>query len=1332
MIQKDTRENTKQDGGGSPRQPLDILKDFKQRSWIQNWTYTWVLRTINFAQNNELKIEDIGELSIENTTKYHASNYDTSKIGLTTSQDSDRSHPDGTLIKVLLKAYRWPLVFIFVMKMCALVLENINLHFLGYILSYIEGENDEQNRAIFCVCIMALFEFLSRGVRANSDKMQMNYSNRMKASASSLVYSKMFKISSATNKHYQKGKVQNIINQDCGNIIEFIWALPYILSVPFATLINFYSLYIYIGKVIWAPLIILAASMVLCYYMLAIHTYYKKKRKGKDDRRSTILNEIIDSITVIKTNCLIQCFQEKLGTLRKKQHWNEITSKLMKMPEHFAQAFTPYLMIMSVLYICVFKSSLTLTVPVAMAIWRLIRKIKQNTAWIPHYGSLYTDCKLSLKRVEGFLLNPEIESHLIERLDSTQTNLAIKIKKSNFFWGFEHNDSDEENDDRIYTLKDQITLKDIELNIKQNEFVAIIGDVGSGKSSLISTLLQETLYIDYSTLEKYKDVQINSKKQKKPKFFQNLKNDGTSDTIDQIMNERHKNSKVSEPVISVCGSISFVEQRPFILSKTIRENILFGEELDEKRYNKIVKACQLGRDLEILEAGDLTQIGEKGVNLSGGQKARLGIARAVYANRDIILMDDPLSALDAHVKKAIFDEVCCGELKNTTRVLVTHAVDFLDRVDRIIVINKGRVILNGSYKQLENEEYFKKVMSTIYKQEIKSTKEESKDFDKEDEQQNYLSKKEKKLLDEDINQNTEITTETFLNYFMYLKQGLIFIIAGILIRSFIRMVNIKADYEMLTWVKEFSKSEQASMTGLYYVLLYVLLIISSDLIIWIIDIVQNFLIDKKMFDAMINRLLHAPINLFFDKASSGIINQRFSGNLREATKQLPNMLKRNIKDFIEMCITLFFVIYSAPICGLIVPCAGIFYSFLLKGYTPANTQVNKIKSSVNSPAHTHFSESIEGITTIRAFNKIHEFEDKRFMMCDQIYGILLVKRGLNGWLSTRINLISITFVFFLYMYCILYRDNQDPIIIGLLMGYIMELQWILNRFVRQAISIHSLMTSFDRCKKLTEIPQEAAQSLPVPQDTEGNPWITHGNIKFTNFSLRYRPDTEIVLKNISIDIQAGHKVGVVGRTGAGKSTLCLALCRIVEALEGSIYIDGVDISTVGLADLRDRITIIPQEPVLFRNILRFNLDPEQKCSDEELISLLHKAKLGSLLTRDGSGLNFTIADKGSNLSAGEKALICICRAVLRHNKIVIMDEATASIDVNTEEIIQKLMKEEFADSTVITVAHRLNTVMNSDKIIVMDFGEIIEYDTPQNLLKNESSLFSSMMNKFNS
>jgi ATP-binding cassette subfamily C (CFTR/MRP) protein 1 len=488
---------------------------------------------------------------------------------------------------------------------------------------------------------------------------------------------------------------------------------------------------------------------------------------------------------------------------------------------------------------------MTISAPKAILIWRCIEKIKWHFGQIPSFTNFLSEFVTSVKRIENFLLCDEIETQMTEKLDFNETDVAIEFKTSNFFWGFDLDQKDNEKvkdlkelksfvssevesipfteDCMNQTFEDRIALKNINLKIMKGEFVAIIGDVGAGKSSLINSLLGETLYVDDKVLDKYGDKELD---------YTNDNEDNIPPSIKEIMDARKQNVNESEAKIKIAGSVSLVEQKPFIISKTVRENILFGEDLDKDRYNKTIEICQLARDLEILEGGDLTQIGEKGINLSGGQKARLSIARAVYSNKDIILMDDPLSALDAHVKKSIFDEVCCKELRDRTRVLVTHAVDFLDNVDRIIVIDKGNIILNGTYSELMEHEYFQKIMNTMHKQDKKDEDEniiiadDAKEHTVE-KTKNHMNLTEKKLLEQEDDEELEVNFRTYLEYFAFCRNGLIAISISIIIMFIMRYLQMKNDYIILNWVRDFTATGHAE----YGTLLFLISLVAGSLIL---------------------------------------------------------------------------------------------------------------------------------------------------------------------------------------------------------------------------------------------------------------------------------------------------------------------------------------------------------------------------------------------------------------------------------------------------------------------------------------------------------------------
>ncbi|CAI2364032.1 unnamed protein product [Moneuplotes crassus] len=1319
----------------------------------------------------ELKIKDLGTLEVEDRTETHYNRF-------RKEWEAQEQIDSNSIIKILWKLYKWRFAACLVGTWGCIFTEIINFHVQAEVLSYIDGGDESMLWAIICAFAIAGMEFTARGFHMLQNTQQLRCGERVGAAVSSLAYSKIFRIREGK---YQKGQLQNMIDDDCVRISNVFHEATQIAIMPMLIVTTFFYLYLYIGHIIWIPLGIIIAGAVFVYFVNIFVAQLEKRKRKDDDDRATVLSEIIDNIKVLKMNSWTHCFEEKLSKLRKKEHYNDFYSKLLQMPAHILHYLSYYLMVLSVFCTCVLGYKMKLSIPVSMAIWRLLVKVKWHTQWIPNFAQKFAEFQVSMERLTEFLQSKEIETTMIEEIDPEVSKNSIEIQQSNFFWGLNHCDREDANDknenkfdkklrqrfdqeifeksqeieqrsnnqskkievknesfksnikrvDTRQTMNNAVILKDIELDIKKNEFVAIIGDVGSGKSSLIKTLLKETLYVDDQTLMKYGHTQISNA------YEDNGHSANNSNTFvrkEDVMDFRNQHVKNVRPRIRVAGSVSLVEQKPFVLSQTIRQNILFGRPLDEARYNRVVEAAQLGKDLEVFEAGDLTHVGEKGITLSGGQKARLSIARALYADRDIVLMDDPLSALDSHVKKLIFDEVCCRELRDRTRVIVTHAVDFLDKVDRVIVMEQGRVKLNGSYQQLMEHSYFRKIMHTMEAQDKKDEEQNSSENEDSDEvghkKKNYLSLKEKILLERDDDKDIDLSPSIYLQYFTYLKSGLFFILIAVGILTFVRLWTIKADYLMLKWVGEFSVTQTADSEILYTVFYVAFVVLFVDLSGWIVEVYQNYIIGKNLFDTMLSRMLNAPINLFFDKTPCGIINKRLSSDLNYASRELPDTIKQILRCLIFIGITFTFIATNAPICIVVFPFSIAIYITLMKEFINCSVQVGKLKIATASPASSHLGESIDGVSTIRAFNRVKEFESERFTLIDQQYSVGILSTGLNCWMNMRLNAVAMIFILFQMIYCILYRDPQNSLMTGMLITYIFELQWDVGAMFYHASWAHERLVSFYKCKKFMEIPQEAPQQLPLPISQNNQPWISQGKIHFKQFSVRYRPDTPIVLKNITFQIEPAQKIGIVGRTGAGKSTLCLALCRILESLKGSIEIDDVDIFTVGLADLRDRITIIPQEPVLFKNTLRFNLDPKCQHSDSEIQKLLNRANLSHLLNRTADGLNFSVAEKGSNLSAGEKALVCICRAILRKNKIVIMDEATASIDVNTEETVQKLMKQEFKDSTVITVAHRLNTIMKSDKIAVLSFGELMEFGTPEELLRNKNSHFTEMVNRF--
>ena len=1279
-----------------------------------------------------LKFDDFGGIEATDSSQVHSNRFKQiwNNVILAGSK-----YP---LLKSFVISFKWNILIFLILNTFTTFISNFNVLIMKEILGFIEGDYSDKDRAVKFVMIMIMFEIFSVVISNKIGEISQKFARLINVSLMGLIYSKIYKISES-NKKYSKGTISNIIQSDSTQVQLFVWMLPWMYNTPLGLIINLFTLYTLIGTASIVSLIILLIFSAIIYYGRKFVQDWNMRRREQMDIGSDYYNELIENIKVIKMNSLIDCYIAKILDYKKKLLYKDILFHLFWIINRLILTLGRYMLIFGVFIVLIFFYDIPVGAAAAITIVKVLEKIKDSMSSISDIYSYSSNITTSVKRIEDFMKWDEMEEFLISRSNSDETKESIEIKNGNFFWGFDHISEEEINEfkknkssqniekSNKVTLSDRITLKSINLSIKKGEFVAIIGGVGSGKSSLLNCILGEMLYLDDNTIDKFKDSALD--------FSNDLEE--SKKTIDVINKYRKDEAIKSQKVITVNGTVSLIEQKPFILSKTIRENILFGEELNPDKYNRIVRSWQLGRDFEILDGGDLTEIGERGINVSGGQKARISIARAVYADSDIVLMDDPLSALDAHVKRKIFDQVWCKELKNKTRLLVTHAVEFLDRVDRILMIEDGKIILDGTFNQLKDTHNFKTIVESMGKYDEnennnEENKEEIEDSEQEESLKNYLSTTGTKIIDSVDEENVNVSLNSYFNYATYLKIGAIALIICSGVGIIENCLEINQEHSIIQWVKTFSQNKEVNIKSILIIIIFTASRMGTSVLKDCIESFQKYVIDNKIFKEMINKVLNASIPLFFDKTQSGKIISRFNTDLENAGSILSSCILQFLDNIWSIGVTFYYVAQISPSSLGIMPISIVMFLYISKDYFRTSKEISRIKQAVSSPSYSHINESIDGISTIRAFKKSYMFEDTYGELQDREFIVSTISSSLGTWLQFRLGFVSLLFTSYYYYNWINTKDGQDPVLIGLMIGYLVSLQEKLQGIIPYISTLNSYMVSFERWMNIWDIPQEAEQRLPIPNSEDNEKWISKGRIQLCNYSLKYRPDLDLILKNLNVEIKAREKVGIVGRTGAGKSTLILAIWRVVEAYEGKILIDGVDISQVGLADLRDRVTVIPQEPVLFNNTLRFNLDPDGKHKDEEIINLLERASIEELLARDGNGLDFKITEGGSNLSAGEKAIICICRAILRKNKIVLVDEATASTDVNTEEIIQKLFHEEFKESTVLTVAHRLNTIINSDKIMVMHFGEIIEYDSPENLKRNPNSAFSELLNQFNS
>eukprot|EP00096_Caligus_rogercresseyi_P015861 TRINITY_DN8345_c0_g1_i1.p1 TRINITY_DN8345_c0_g1~~TRINITY_DN8345_c0_g1_i1.p1 ORF type:complete len:558 (-),score=66.42 TRINITY_DN8345_c0_g1_i1:296-1813(-) len=484
----------------------------------------------------------------------------------------------------------------------------------------------------------------------------------------------------------------------------------------------------------------------------------------------------------------------------------------------------------------------------------------------------------------------------------------------------------------------------------------------------------------------------------------------------------------------------------------------------------------------------------------------------------------------------------------------------------------------------------------------------------------------------------------------------------------------------------------------------------------------------KIHGKLLSNVLRAPLS-FFDTNPMGRILNRFSKDIDVADTTLPFNVRMIVTQTLSVLGTLVIISIALPwFVAVIVPIVVI-YILLQKFYISCARQVKRIESISRSPIYSHFGETLTGMSTIRAFGRVDHFIDENEVKIDHNAKCYFPTFISSRWLAVRLETFGNLLVLFAALFSVTSKGSIDPGMVGLSLSYSLSITSILNMLVRVSTDVETNMVSVERINEYESIPQEAPYDLP---DSDPSPqWPQHGVIKFDNYKTRYRKGLDLVLKGISCTIQKGEKVGIVGRTGAGKSSLTLALFRIIEPSEGSIYIDGENIRFLGLGKLRSRLTIIPQDPVLFSGSLRMNLDPFQTHSDREIWTALEQAHLKTFVSNLADGLHFTVLEGGSNLSVGQRQLICLGRALLRKTQILILDEATAAIDLETDDLIQSTIRREFQECTVVTIAHRINTIMDSNRIMVLDSGTIAEFDSPQKLLENPDSLFYALVNSSN-
>ena len=965
-----------------------------------------------------------------------------------------------------------------------------------------------------------------------------------------------------------------------------------------------------------------------------------------------------------------------------------------------------------------------MTGPVAFTLFSIFTALQFTVATLPIALRSIAEAKVCFDRFKTFLMLPEHEhpQNTENPEDAANADYAIEMEDFNAAREVvpETKEEKKKDEEKEKMLKDQEStvqvLFNVNLKVKPGELLGVAGPVGSGKSSLISAL----------------------------------------------MGELTKLSGVS----NVKGRLALVPQQAWIFSGTVRENILFGSKYNQETFDEVIEASALKPDLDNWSNGDQAEVGERGLTLSGGQKQRISLARALYAVLDdqkrenarfVVLLDDPLSAVDAKVAKHIFDEAIVKLLKDHTVILVTHGMQFLAKCDQVAFLKKvegttgGSITEFGTYETLmKNGKDFIHMQS--YDQSTKLDKVQNAENDDENLRKRTISvtsedpteeSTDQKVVEEESDQ-MNAGWAVLLKYFEacggYLVMFFIFFIVFLF-----TLVRLFTSIWLQHWLDQgdgqaTQRTSNATLTNeevlgniadnpdlwkyqtIHGMSLVVLVLIG----LWKGIMMALALLkgSSRLHEKMLKRVMRCPIS-FFDSTPAGRVINRFSKDMDELDVRMPYYTEFVVQA-IFLCLTQIFVVCAVyPLFVFVVLAIVATFVFFDVCMNRGVLETRKLENKTKSPVLTDITSILPGIPVIRGFERQSVFQNKFDANLNRHLSAQLLFRFSNRWYAFRMDLLGTLTILITASVCVFNKGQVTPAQAGLALANIFQVATFIPFVMRMKADFRARFNSVERvCEYADDLEEEAAEK----SDVDLKDWPSQGRLEIQNMSYRYKANMPLVLKDISLTVQPGSKVGVVGRTGAGKTTLFSAILRLTELDSGMIKIDDIDVSKIGLSELRSVIAVIPQDPVLFQGSIRYNLDPFDQYDDQAIWSAVQKSHLSDKIKESNEGLEMKVANDGDNLSVGEKQLLCLARALLRQNKILLLDEATASVDVETDYKIQATIKEAFADCTVVTIAHRIHTVMNYDQIIVLKKGLMIEHGSPDELLKKADGAFTSMVN----
>ncbi|BBN08481.1 ATP-binding cassette, subfamily C (CFTR/MRP), member 2 [Marchantia polymorpha subsp. ruderalis] len=1276
------------------------VTDYSKTSFIGSATISWLNPLLAVGRRKHLELKDIPLLIPRDRAEASFSAFSASWNKL--KEDKPSSPP--SLAKALVKSFWREAVWTGAFAAINSCATYVGPYLIVDFVNYLGGKRRFRYEGYVLVISLFGSKFIETLAQRQWQFGTQVLGLHIRSALTAFVYRKGLSLSSRSRMSHATGEIINYMAVDVERVGEFSWYLHDIWVLPLQVLLALAILYKTVGLAAIATFVATGITLLINQPVANISEGFQDKLMEAKDERMKALSEALRSMRILKLQAWERRYLEKLEYLRK------IECDWLAKALYAAAASTfifwsaPMFVAASTFGTCVFLG-VPLTAGRILSAIATFRALQSPLDGFPDLVTVMAQTKVSLDRLKSFLQEEELPLDDVIHLSYEEAGLdgededysSLEIEGGNFSWD---------------PSAEVATLRHINMHISRGACVAICGTVGSGKSSLLSCILGEI-----------------------PKIT------GT---------------------VKVTGTTAYVAQSPWIQSGTIEDNIRFGSPMEYMRYKNVLRVCALEKDLELLAFGDQTQIGERGINLSGGQKQRVQLARAVYQDADVYLLDDPFSAVDAHTGSYLFKECVLMTLASKTVIYVTHQVDFLPAADIILVMRDGEIVQAGQYEDLLQAGTDFSTLVGAHNEALESMDvngylrqdelemgfpDDCDDLDGDDDSDTlsttdseqtiteYIDKEEtggdkpRQLVEDEQRETGSVRYEVYWTYLTSVSHGA-YIPVIILVQVLFQVLQIGSSYWM-AWATPAVAGEEQKVNNLTLILVYVSLAFGSSIFVFCRAMLVSFvglLTAQKYFLNMLRNIFRAPM-AFFDSTPTGRIlsrassdqsvldlnmHFRFSG-MMVASVQLVGVIA------VMSQVTWEVLILFAPVVAICI--------CIQRYYMASARELSRLVGIQKSPIVHHYSESIYGAATIRGFGQEQRFMKTNLKLFDRYARPFFHNFSAIEWLIIRMEILS-TFVFASSMMIVIMFPPGiiDPSMAGLAVTYGLQLNAMQSRWVWNLCNVENKIISVERIQQFTKLPSEA------PLEIEGcrppKNWPIYGTIKLQHLQVRYSEHSPLVLHGITCTFPGGKKIGVVGRTGSGKSTLIQAIFRMVEPAGGKILIDGVDITTIGLHDLRSRLSIIPQDPTLFEGTIRGNLDPMEEHSDAEIWEALDKCQLGDVVRGKEEKLEASVSENGENWSVGQRQLLCMGRALLKRTRILVLDEATASVDSATDGVIQRTIRSEFAACTVVTVAHRIPTVVDSDYVLVLSDGLVAEYDAPMRLLEDKCTYFSRLVREY--